>query len=312
AVAAEIGMIGELQERLTRGASSFEDLADTEARLDAAMAKGLITAEEYDDALASLNKEQARLDREAEKAGRTMEATIGRYDKAGAALKRLERDEDRLRKAVDSGRISREQYNRAMAGIGAERTRLLAVRDGANQSAVAMRKLNLQSMETQRNLSQLVTYGVMGRWSMAGSQVMQLGNQAGIAGMLFSRAGLAIGGVTAGLGALAAMALTNYLRMRALESALIATGTAAGTSADHLMRVRDVVGATTGDYAAAQQAVVLLTRSTQIGAEVMQDAASAAVNLSRLTGDSIEQTTQKIIGLAKAPTAGLLEIGRAH
>lgn len=308
AVAAEIGLIGELQDRLSRGATSMDDLADTEARLDTAMAKGLVTAEEYDDALAKLNKEQARLDTAATKADKTLATTVGRYDKASAGLARLQRDEAALKVAVDQGRVSREQYNRAMAAISDERTRLTALRQGAEQSASAMRKLSLNTAESQRNMAQLVAYSASGQWQLAGSQILQLGNSAGAAGALFTSTGLAIGGVVAVLGGFAAAAAAGYLQMRALENALVATGGAAGVTAGQLGDMRDSIGEATGEYGDAQAAIVAFINSGQIATDSLDEASRAAVNLSTLTGESIEQTTAKIIGLAKSPTAALVEL----
>src|SRR5690606_31569879 len=126
AIAEEIGLIGELQDRLQRGASSMEDLADTEAMLDKAMAKGLVTAEEYDEALVSLDKSHAKLQRTEQANQKTLDGTVQRYDKAASTLQRLARDEAALKRAVDEGRISREQYNRAMANISAQRADLPA------------------------------------------------------------------------------------------------------------------------------------------------------------------------------------------
>jgi hypothetical protein len=308
AAAAEIGLIGELQTRLDRGANSFDDLADTEARLDAAMQKGLISTEEYDQALEQLNIEQERLERQSAKTGKEIDTTVGRYDRAGAGLKRLAQDEQRLKAAVDAGRISREQYNRALAGIGAERTRLTALREGATNAAVAMRGLNLQSLSTQQNLAQLVRSGVTGQWQVAGSQLLSLGSRAGAVGVAFSAAGVAILGATGLFAGFGIAAVQGYLQTRALEQALIATGNAAGATAGELADIRNEVGSASGEYAKAQTALVALAGSGQLVEDSLALAATAAVNLSELTGRSIEDTTNQIISLAKAPSATLLEL----
>lgn len=312
AVAAEIGLISELQTRLDRSASSMDDLADTEARLDVAMRKGLITAEEYDEALGKLSAEQDKLNREQEKSGKAIETTVGRYDKASAGLQRLARDEAQLKAAVEAGRISREQYNRAMASIGSERARLTELRAGAQQAAGAMRTLNTESLGVQRNLSQLLSYGVTGQWELAGNQILQLGNQAGLAGRLFSVAGVAIGGLALVVGGLTAALVSSYLQMRAFDNALIATGNSAGTTTGALAEMRNEVGEATGDFAAAQASMEALTASGKFTADSLASASQAAVGLAQLTGRSIEDTTNQVIALAKAPTAGLLELNERY
>lgn len=312
AVSAEIGLISDLQGRLSRGAASVDDLADTEARLDAAMRKGLISADEYDEALEKLSQEQVKLNRETDKAGKAVDGAIGRYDKAGAGLQRLARDEAQLKAAVDAGRISREQYNRAMATIGAERSRLIAVRDSAQQSAGAMRLLNTESAGVQRNLSQLVSYGVTGQWQMAGNQLLQLGNQAGVASRLLSVAGISIAATTLLVGGLTAAVVTNYLQLQAFDNALIATGNYAGTTSSQLAGMRNQIGEATGNFADAQSSLESLTGSGKLASDSLSAASLAAVSLAELTGKSIEDTTAQVLTLAESPTAGLLKLNERY
>lgn len=308
AIAAEIGLIGDLQERLDRSANSWDDLAETEARLDAAMSKGLITAEEYDDALKQLDKSHEQLAASTEKEQRSLDKTVATYDKAGAQLQRLERHEADLKKAVDAGRISRDQYNKAMEGVAVERRRV----QGINDQARALRSLNFESAGVQRNLSQLITYAATGNWSLAGNQILQLGNQAGTARLLFSGLGVGIGATTLAIGGLAVAAVQGYLEMRALERGLIATGNAAGVTAGELSEIRDQVGDSTGSQSAAQQALLQLIASGEVADDVLSQAAEAAINLSELTGRSVEETTADIIKLAKAPTAVLAELNSKY
>ncbi|MEN5208028.1 phage tail length tape measure family protein [Stenotrophomonas terrae] len=311
-VAAEIALIGQLEARLARGASSADDLADTEAALDVAMRKGLVTTDQYDEALSRLNEEQVKLDREAEKSGKTLQATVSRYDKATAGLQRLVKDEAQLKAAVDAGRISREQYNRAMAAIGNERAKLLAVRDGARQAASAMAGLNLESASAQRNLSQMVSYAVSGQWQLAGSQIMQMGNEAGLMGGLVSGAGLAIAGVLATVGGLTAAVVSNYIEMRAFDSALISTGYSAGVTSSALAGMRNEIGGATGNYGNAQAALEALAGSGKVVSDALEASGAAAVNLAELTGRSIEQTTAEVLTLADAPTEGLLKLNERY
>ncbi|WP_249025215.1 hypothetical protein, partial [Stenotrophomonas maltophilia] len=56
-VADEIRMIGELDARLQRGAASMADLAETETLLDRAMSRGLLSTEDYNNAIKTLDKQ---------------------------------------------------------------------------------------------------------------------------------------------------------------------------------------------------------------------------------------------------------------
>lgn len=304
AIEAEIGLFRELQERLQAGASSWDDLADTEARLDAAMSKGLVTAEEYDEALGQLDKSHQQLTASTDRQQKSIDGVVSRYDRAGAQLQRLARDEAQLKRAVDEGRISREQYNQAMAGIAAQRQAV----QGINNQAMALRGLNLESAGVQRNLSQLLVYAATGRWELAGQQVVKLGKGAGLTRLAFSGLGAAALGAAAGVGVVTFAAVKGYLEMRAYERALIATGNAAGVTTGQLRTISDSVGADTGRYADANTALQGLVTSGKIAAGSLTSATSAAVNLATLTGRSIEDTTRDIIRLAKEPTAFLVEM----
>lgn len=304
AVAQEIGLISQLQERLDRGAGSWGDLADTEAMLDKAMAKGLVTAEEYDEALAKLNKSQSALQRSTDQQNKSLDGTMGRYDKASTQLQKLARDEQALKKALDSGRISTEQYQRATTALQAKRAQIV----DAGQQSTMMRRLNLESAGTQRNLSQLVSYGTTGNWQLAGNQILQLGNSAGAASALFSGLGVSVAGATGVVLAAGAAAYQSYTEYRALETALLATGNAAGVTAGELGNIRNSIGDAGGEYGKAQQALQGLAASGAVAESSLESAGRAAVNLSELTGGSIESMTAKVITLAKSPVSAMAEL----
>ncbi|WP_019399098.1 phage tail length tape measure family protein [Pseudoxanthomonas sp. GW2] len=304
AVAEEIGLIGELQGVIARGAGSWEELAQAEAMLDKAMAKGLITMEEYDEALVSLDKSHAKLQKAEGESQKQLDGTLKRYDKTASTLQRLKRDEEELRRAVDEGRISREQYNRAMANVTAQRQAL--------QMAQNQRALNLNSAGVQRNLTQLLTYSATGNWAMAGNQILQLGNQAGAASVLLSGMGMAAGIAAGSVVALGAAAVKGYLEMRSLEATILATGNQAGVTAGQVAEMGNRVGEATGEFGDADKALSLLLQSAGVGAEHLESLTTAAVNLSRLTGQSIEQTTRQVAGLAAEPVKALRELDRQY
>lgn len=308
AVAQEIGLIGQLEDRLSRGASSWDDLADTEAMLDRAMAKGLMTAEEYDGALAKLNKSQAQLQRTTDQQNKSLDGTVGRYDKASAQLQRLARDEAALKSALDSGRISTEQYQRATAALQQRRNQIIA----SNQQAGLMRRMRLDNTGAQRDLTQLASYAATGNWQMAGNQILQLGNKAGAATALFSGLGIAVAGTTGVLVAAGAAALQSYTEYRALETVLIATGNAAGVSAGELGNIRNEIGSADGEFSKAQKSLEALAGAGTVAAGSLESAGRSAVNLSNLTGASIEEMTAKVIAIAKSPTAAMLELNERY
>src|SRR5690606_6027449 len=119
-------------------------------------------------------------------------------------------------------------------------------------------------------------------------------------------AGAAAGSVVA----LGAAATKGYLEMRALETAILATGGAVGMTAGQVADVANEVGELTGWYGAAERASALLVKSGAATADTLEEMVTAAVNLSRLTGENIEETTRRIARLAKEPTEGVRELDR--
>jgi phage-related minor tail protein len=272
------------------------------------MSKGLITAEEYDEALGQLDKSHKQLTASTDRQQKSIDGALSRYDRAGAQLQRLASDEVKLKRAVDEGRISREQYNKAMAGIAAQRASV----QGINNQARALRGLNLETAGVQRNLTQLLTYSASGQWGMAGRQIVQLGNGAGLARIALSGVGAAALGAAAGIGVVTVAAVKGYLEFRAFERALIATGKAAGVTAGQLVEISSSVGSETGQFADANKALQALVASGRIAGDSLNSATSAAVNLATLTGRSIDDTTKDIIRLAKEPTKFLVEMNEQY
>lgn len=307
-IAAEIGMIGELQERLERGASSWEDLADTEAMLDQAMARGLVTAEEYDEALGKLDKAHGQLQRSSEQQHRTLDGTVARYDKAGAQLQRLARDEAALKQAVDAGRISREQYNTAMAGIAARRAAI----QNLNQQSAAMRNLGLHTVQTQQSIAAMLRSLAMGSWRGATTSMVSLTARTGAMGAAFTTAGIAVGGVGVALGALGWAMLRSYQQMRALEGALLATGNAAGMTSGAMQQLAADVGRATGAYDGAREATQLLAASGKATHDTMRDMVSATTNLATLTGRSIQQVANEVMAVADKPLEAIAKLNEQY
>lgn len=123
-------------------------------------------------------------------------------------------------------------------------------------------------------------------------------------------AGLAL--VAAVIGTVAVATLSGYRETQAYERALIASGNAAATTAGQLRVVKDSVGGATGEYGNAEAALTALAAAGTVASDTLEAAARAAVDLSTLTGQSIEDTTQKVIALARAPSAQLIELNQQY
>lgn len=323
-VADEIRLISELDARLERGAASMSDLADTEAMLDRVIARGLITTEDYNSALKALDKQEAGLARSEQQRQRAVEGALGRYDSASVKLQKLERDEQELKAAVDAGRISREQYNRALAGINVQRN-AVKVAEATSRSlgagAISAGQYQMAMRQLPAQITDITTSIVSGMpiWMVAIQQGGQLKDSFGgvvpAARALTSAlnpAVVVLGGVAAGLGVVGFAALQGYKQLRAFDAAVISTGHSLGVSSGQLYAQANAVGAVTGEYSDATAAAQQLASSGKLTANTLSTAISVAVNLAKLTGESIEGTTAKVIEVSKAPSATLAKLNEQY
>ncbi|WQI22632.1 phage tail length tape measure family protein [Stenotrophomonas maltophilia] len=305
AVQQEIRLIAELQDRLERGASSWQELADTEAMLDRAMSKGLVTADEYNDALKNLDKSQASLARSSQAEQKALNGTVSRYDQAASKLARLESDERKLKVAVDAGTISRDQYNRAMDNIGAQRRALQSLNDQER----ATRRLAISQQELRGGVASAASQALRGDFGGAGTTLLGLTTR-GAAG--FGALSLAVAGSTAVLGAFLVAAYQGQESLNGIERSLLSAGNAAGTTAGSIQVMAGELGKADGRIGDAQKALQAMAASGLVVGDNLRLAGQGALDLSRLTGESIEVTTQKVLTLAKAPTEGMVELNKQY
>jgi phage-related minor tail protein len=193
-------------------------------------------------------------------------------------------------------------------GKAAGQARGLAI--SAGQTQQAMRQLPAQITDVTTSLA-----GGSPIWLVAIQQGGQIKDSFGGIGpairgvtSLISPFTILIGAAAAALLAVGVAAYQGDQQIQEFERGLIASGNTAGATAGQLAEVRNAVGGVSGEYGNAQSAVAALAESGKIAVDTLQSASTAAVNLSELTGRSIQETTDEIIRLAKSPTAGLLEL----
>lgn len=241
-----------------------------------------------------------------------LQKLLGQIDPTVAALNRLADQEQRLAKARDLGLLKPQVFQQYQSQLEGVREKTLSASRGSDGLTNAFGRLNMQSAETQRNLSQLVSYLATGNFGMAGNQIMQLGNQAGIAGRLFSVAGVAIGGTAASLGAFAAVAAIGYFELRKLEGGLAATGNAAGFTAGELTAMRTELGRAAGNYSEVGAALGALAREGQASGATLELIAASATNLSLMTGTAVSATVNEIQTLATGGADALAKLNERY
>jgi phage-related minor tail protein len=250
------------------------------------------------------------------------EASLSRVE---GALGRADRAVSRLNATSASAtRVSVGQAQAQDAVTGAHRRGTRATEIGAravNEYGVSVAQTRQAMRMLPAQITDIVTSLAGGQkpWLVAIQQGGQLKDSFGgvvpaARALLGAITPLVIGLtlVAAVIGSVAVATLSGYRETQGYERALIASGNAAATTAGQLRVMKDGVGAATGEYADAQVALSALASSGQIAADTLTLAAGAAVNLSTLTGQAIEDSTRKIIALARAPSAQLVELNQQY
>lgn len=291
-----------LRDRVERGVSSLEDLADVEREIDQAMRAGTLAEAEQTKMLAALDAQEKKLVATHEREEKALQALVRAYDPTSAALKKLIADEARLTAARDAGRISQDQYTRAMGGLNSQRTQWESARK-------TLFDLGQQSAATTRSLATVGTSLARGDLSGAGNALLTLTSR-GAAGL--GAFGLAAGTAAAGLGVLVAGIIKGEIEFTKIDAALEASGHAAGLSAAGFLAAGREIDRATGTIGKSREALLLLVQTGEAGGPIMEDLGRAAVAMAELTGRSVADVTRDVARVLKDPAKAAAELNAQY
>lgn len=230
---------------------------------------------------------------------------LGQIDPTIAKLERLGQMEGNLERALDAGAISPEIFDQYQAKIDATRAATLNMGKAQDIATASIGKLNLNTVEAQQSVASLARAMASGQWGMATSSITSLTARTGALGAAFSAAGLAIGGVAAGIGLFVLQAAKGHFEARRMEGVILGMGNAAGVTAGQMLDLRNEIGRATGSYQDATRAINQLLLSGKVTGEALESVARSAANLARLTGQEIGTVTSELIGLADGGSEAL-------
>lgn len=273
-----------------------ESTAQAGARI-AAMVKESLQRQAADSAQVATARSAAAADGQRAVSVEELTAAVARQNAQMRQASVAVAEEAAAERAAASGAATRTQQLRqsgqALGQVGVS----------AGQTAQAMRQLPAQITDIVTGLASgqpvftvLIQQGGQIKDSFGGVR-----NALQALGSVVTPARLGLAGLAAGLALLITAQIKAVLEQEAYNRALLASGNFVGQTAGGLKQLADNLGATTGQFANAAEAVRLLAASGKVSGDALGDAARAAVAMSQLTGQSIDQAVQKVVQLEGDP-----------
>ena len=283
-----------LEKALSTNAKTTQDLAKQRDALAKLTKTGAYGEAEAAKISAQLDKQQVALAKSALDEQKALNSLLGAIDPARAALAKLDTQVEQLGKHLDEGRLSQEDYNKALGKIDKDYAKL-------EKTATGFDKLRLGTRQAQENVVQLGNALSSGDWGSGVRAVAQLGAGAGAgaAGLLAILAPLAL--ATAAVGGLAVAYYKGSEEQDRYNKSLILTGNYAGVSAGQLGDMARQVSATVGTTGQAAAVLAMLADNGKIAGESFTGITQAAVSMQEATGKAVSETVGEFSKLADDP-----------
>lgn len=283
-----------LEKSLSTSAKTTQDLAKQRDALAKLTKTGAYGEAEAAKISAQLDKQQVALAKSALDEQKALNSLLGAIDPARAALAKLDTQVEQLGKHLDAGRLSQDDYNKALGNIDKDYAKL-------EKTTTGFDKLRLGTRQAQENVTQLGNALSSGDWGSGVRAVLQLGAGAGAsaAGLLAMLAPIALA-----TGALAALGVAYYKGSEEQDKynkSLILTGNYAGVSAGQLGDMARQVSATVGTTGQAAAVLALLADNGKIAGESFTGITQAAVSMQEATGKAVSETAAEFSKLADDP-----------
>ncbi len=294
-----------LEKSLSTSAKTTQDLAKQRDALAKLTKTGAYGEAEAAKISAQLDKQQIALAKSALDEQKALNSLLGAIDPARAALAKLDTQVEQLGKHLDEGRLSQEDYNKALGKIDKDYAKL-------EKTATGFDKLRLGTRQAQENVVQLGNALSSGDWGSGVRAVAQLGAGAGAsAGSLLALVA-PIGLVAAAIGGLAYAYYSGNKETDAFNKALTLTGNFAGTTSGQLSDMARQVAAVVGTTGAAADVLATLAGSGKLASGSFVDIAEAALSMEKATGKSIEATVAEFVKIADDPVAAAKSLNEQY
>ncbi|MBX4136278.1 phage tail tape measure protein [Pseudomonas sp. S5F11] len=294
-----------LEKSLSTSAKTTQDLAKQRDALAKLTKTGAYGEAEAAKISAQLDKQQVALAKSALDEQKALNSLLGAIDPARAALAKLDTQVEQLGKYLDAGRLSQDDYNKALGNIDKDYAKL-------EKTTTGFDKLRLGTRQAQENVMQLGNALSTGDWGSGARAITQIGVGAGasMSGLLALAA--PIGLVAAAIGGLAYAYYSGSRETEAFNKALILTGNYAGASAGQLGDMSRQVAATVGTTGQAADVLATLAGSGKLASGSFVEIAEAALSMEKATGKSIEATVAEFVKIADDPVAAAKSLNEQY
>ena len=229
------------------------------------------------------------------------EKLLKQIDPTIAALERLDQQEEQLRKAKSAGLIGGDDFERFASTIQQRRKDI-------GDAGESLHGFSLNSAAARREFGTLIGELARGDIGNFQSSLLTMANNTGLLAALLSPAALGVGALAGSIGVLVVAAAAGYTEQQAITRAIIATGDAAGVTASQVNGMAANIGATTGQYGRARDALQGLIESGKVSGDTLQQAGQLAVDMAEVTGKSLQEAVASVVALRDDPVRAIREL----
>ncbi|WP_150614974.1 phage tail tape measure protein [Pandoraea terrigena] len=208
--------------------------------------------------------------------------------------------------AVGKARSDLLQLQAAQMGVASSAQpfidKIKAAEEAMTKGGHAAEGLNFSTAAARRELLVLVHEASQGNWTKFGGSIMVLGERIDAMSLIFSRTGMAIGGVGAVIAAVGYEAYKGYVEADRLNKAIELTGNFAGTTRTQLDSMAASIGASHNEITRANDVLTGFVESGRVASGVLQDFGAATLDVARRSGQDADKVVADFVKMTEGVT----------
>lgn len=304
----------ELLNRISPVNKALENLDQMQQQLSKARAGGLVAGDDYKFYNQILEETRVKLGRvqQAQTAeGRAELEAAAATEKNAAAQQRFLNS---LKQRVTQQKLSTAELLRAQAAqLGVGSAAELYIKQ-VEQASKATHELSINSSAARREIGILIGEVARGNFGALRGSGITLANRAGWIDKLLTLRGLGIAGVVGGIaGSLFALGKAyeqGEEEAVAFNTQIAQSGNYAGKTTDQLMGMAAQLKSSTTTQGEAADAIAKLVGTGRIAGNQLSELAKGAVELARVTDQSVDQSVKQFSRIADEPTRAIAELNK--